>query len=63
MTLPWNGQNRVLKKIYDIENYQKVANRICLFSIFYVNVPYMKTNDYIQCCDHVTLVTLPWNGK
>ena len=24
--------------IYDIENYQKVANRICLFSIFYVNV-------------------------
>ena len=49
--------------IYDIENYQKVANRICLFSIFYVNVPYIKTNDYIQCCDHVTLVTLPWNGK
>ena len=24
--------------LYDIENYQKVANRICLFSIFYVNV-------------------------
>ena len=24
--------------IYDIENYQKVDNRICLFSIFYVNV-------------------------
>ena len=62
MTLPWNGQNRFLKK-NDIENYQKVANRICLFSIFYVNVPYIKTNDNIQCCDHVNLVTLSWNGK